>query len=418
MISKPPHPNPNVLPILITLVGFAIPFGGQFATCVLIVLYLYWLLYAKHFLRNHWTGNKKIILILLPLYFINLFGLIHSEEFGSALTRLESRLPVLLLPFVIFTSDLKTDTFRKFSLALCIGCVMAGAICLGSIVTAKEAVTLADISYINFVEPLHLHPTYFGTMVSFGLLFLILEIRKDMRRRYLVVITCFILLLLVLEFLLQSRAAQLGLIVGLLAMLFIKANVWIRVAALVLFFSAVAGLIIFGEVTVGSSFQSNRYSAIAREFKTDFLVPDSLLQEGPYSVTNHLRSWYCATSLTSDYHFFTGFGSGDEKNVLVSCYESHGWTQMAKERMNAHNEFLSAMLRTGIMEVLCLLAWIIFPLVDAIKQRNYLLLAFLTLSTLTLIFNTIPGNYFLQFLVITPLLLWKASQNQIAIKFR
>jgi O-antigen ligase len=81
----------------------------------------------------------------------------------------------------------------------------------------------------------------------------------------------------------------------------------------------------------------------------------------------------------SDYHFFTGYGTGDEKDVLVSCYEKYNWRIMVAERHHAHNEYLSIMMRHGIVGLITFLTMLIYPLWLAFKAKEFVYVGFIVI---------------------------------------
>jgi O-antigen ligase len=107
------------------------------------------------------------------------------------------------------------------------------------------------------------------------------------------------------------------------------------------------------------------------------------------SLNTRFAIWDCSWSLLKqDYHWLCGAGLGNQTQ-LDQCYPT-AWVKygvdpsqgidpafLENTTFNPHNEFLQAWLDTGILGVACLVVVIIFSITAAIRQKNYLYLAFL-----------------------------------------
>ncbi len=199
-----------------------------------------------------------------------------------------------------------------------------------------------------------------------------------------------LLYFLVMNFMIQSRAPLAAfLLVGLLVLVgyLLKQSAYRKRMIVALTIAIVAA----------GWFISRKQESLDR-FNLQFhRVPDLVLQSdtaldennSTRSTIYHLRSWYCSWNLMEGSRWITGYGSGDEKDILYPCYESHGWEQMARERMNAHNEYFSALLHVGIIELFLLLASLLLPLYWSIRYQQYLYTVFILLWLCIFFFNTL-----------------------------
>lgn len=377
------------------LIAFLIPFDIKFTNTVIIASFILWLLSAWKNIRVNWPAFRVYFFLFISLYLINIPGLIHTENLSGGFGRLESRLSYMAFPLMIFFSTLGRQHFRMISYIFCLGILVSSLYCLGVsldtfIHTDAATRSISQLTYLHLIDPLQLHPTYFSIFISYAVFFLFSEIlshQRDLRRWILVVLTIYFV---VLNFLLQSRAplATFILIVlgSVMFMIFSVRNVTTRLITLVIFILiAVGASISFKKVMV-------RFDTPFHEIAAVILQPDDAMEASSKSTRStvaHLRSWYCSSLLLSDYHFLTGYGSGDEKDVLEPCYTEHGWSIMAQERQNAHNEYLSAMLRMGLVELALLLCYLFIPLYLSIKHRYFLYTTFLLLWITCFFFSTL-----------------------------
>lgn len=376
------------------LIAFLIPFDIKLTNSVIIVSLILWLLSAWKNIRVNWPAFRIYFFLFISLYLINIPGLIHTENLSGGFGRLESRLSYLAFPLMIFFSTLNRQHFRTISYIFCLGLLVSSLYCLvislnTFIHTDPATRTISLLTYMHLVEPLQLHPTYFSIFISYAIFFLFSEIlshQRDLRRWLLVALTIYFV---VLNFLLQSRAplaAFILIVVGsVMFMIFSVRNVTTRLITLVIFILIAAGASIsYKKLLV-------RFDTPLQEISDVVMKPDDILGSSTsmQSTVSHLRSWYCSSLLLSDYHLLTGYGSGDEKDVLEPCYTEHGWRIMAQERQNAHNEYLSALLRMGLLELALLLCYLFIPLYLSIKHRYFLYTAFLLLWITCFFFSTL-----------------------------
>jgi O-antigen ligase len=378
------------------IVALFIPFDVKITNTLIIAATALWLLSVRRYFKSDWKTLLPYFLLFAGLYLINFPGLILTDNMSSGLGRLESRLSYLFFPLIILFSNLSKNDFRKIGYSFCTGVTLAGLYCLGNALQIYFATPLdnrsfSQLSYLELLISLDLHPTYFSLFLSFSIFFLIFdwyEHREAMRRWW--PIWLWVGYLLVYNFLVQSRAPLAAfLLIALVVMIGFLMNLkTYRKQILVIMTIVVAGA---AWVAVGNETVSNRFNLQLHKIPDLVLQPDTAISEGAstQSTIYHLRSWYCATNLLKDVHFFTGYGSGDEKDLLQPCYTMHGWTVMASERMNAHNEYLSALLRNGILELILVLACLLYPLYLSIRHGHYLYMTFLMLWLAIYFFNTL-----------------------------
>jgi O-antigen ligase len=377
----------------VCLVAFLIPFDIKITNSIVLISFALWLLSARENLRANWPVFNTYFFLFASLYLINIPGLIHTDNLSGGFGRLESRLSYLAFPLMIFFSMIDRQQFRMIGYSFCLGVFLAGLYCLAVSLntvlhTDPAGRYFGQVSYLLLLEALELHPTYFSIFVSFSTFFLLNEFftsLKGSRKRWLLILP--IASLTGLNFLIQSRAPLasflLILIIGVAFMVFTLKNTFqkrIAFAAIVLLLAGV--LVNYKKVLT-------RFDMPFREISEMVLKPDKQADQVTLSTIFHLRSWYCSVLLLSDYHMLTGYGSGDEKDVLQPCYEKRGWMNMASERQNAHNEYLSALLRMGILEFSLLLCCLLIPCYLSIKHRHFLYTAFLLLWMASFFFTTL-----------------------------
>lgn len=97
--------------------------------------------------------------------------------------------------------------------------------------------------------------------------------------------------------------------------------------------------------------------------------------KGQNSISMRYYKWKCSVELIWDKPVL-GYGPNQSQQKLNECYkENHFWGW--RKSFNSHNQYLSDWLVFGIAGVLVLVSNLIIPLVISIKEKNWLLLAFI-----------------------------------------
>ena len=74
---------------------------------------------------------------------------------------------------------------------------------------------------------------------------------------------------------------------------------------------------------------------------------------------------------------FTGYGTGSEKDILKEKYFENKFYLSYLLELNAHNQYLSFLINTGIAGLLLYVYVLYFGFKEAIKRRDFLLLSFM-----------------------------------------
>jgi O-antigen ligase len=337
---------------------------------VLLILYCCLWLYNRYYCGPRPEAWHYIfIFIFCSYYILGLIGLIHTDDMRQGLHWLEAKWPFFGLPVFIALSNLTDRDIDRILTFFSIALVVIGLILL---VPAMDAYSItreaSAFTYINLLGPLSLHPSYFSLFAGFGIMHLYAR-RKTITRSALEKVFLFtaITLLVLFNFLALSRAGIFGFMLVLVGFFVFK--LLAGKAKSVSFWVLLGVLTVLIIVTI---------PVIKERFKL-FEISDPLGEETTNSTAFHIKSWYCAAESLSDYHFFTGYGTGDEKDVLVSCYEKYNWRIMVAERHHAHNEYLSMMMRHGIIGLLVFLTMLIYPLWLAFKAKEFVYFGFIVL---------------------------------------
>jgi O-antigen ligase len=131
----------------------------------------------------------------------------------------------------------------------------------------------------------------------------------------------------------------------------------------------VFGLGVFGllSVIIFNPKVNERFSELLQVQDADSLMTNS---------TNIRYSIFkCATSVIPNAGIF-GYGIGDGKNQLVDCYKEDVQF-LAINKYNSHNQFLGIILNVGYLGLLIFAVFLLYHLIRAFYNKNYLFIALL-----------------------------------------
>jgi len=113
----------------------------------------------------------------------------------------------------------------------------------------------------------------------------------------------------------------------------------------------------------------NRY---VTELETDLQNKD---QE--YAINNtRMQRWDLAWQVIKEKPLF-GHGTGDEVDLLRKEYFAHKYYSAFVFRLNAHNQYLSFLIKSGIAGLLIYLLLLIYGMKKAIKNHDFPFLSFI-----------------------------------------
>ncbi len=102
------------------------------------------------------------------------------------------------------------------------------------------------------------------------------------------------------------------------------------------------------------------------------------------SVTQRFEFWKAAFGIIKKDPLF-GVGTGDPKNAFEKEYEETHSSLEPEWRLRSHNQFLAITVALGIVGLICFLFFILYPFASAIKNKNYLYIAFFIIAFLSML---------------------------------
>ncbi len=121
----------NLYYIGIGLLGFGMMLGTVPTSIPQFVLLINWLLEGRFAEKWQHLKSNKIFLVLASVFFMHLIGLAYTKDIEAGFNDIRTKIPLLLLPLLIFSSPVITlKELKWIALAFIVGCVCNVTWCL------------------------------------------------------------------------------------------------------------------------------------------------------------------------------------------------------------------------------------------------------------------------------------------------
>lgn len=356
---------------LLIFFSFTIPFQVNLNNLALGLLILYWLISGGLVIKLKSVLANKYFWMFSAVYLIQFLGILYSTDVQDALTKLEKKAGLLVLPLVIFSIPaFKGKQLFYIILAFSVSCFLFITYAIFRVLLAYG--TVINVPHLTeFIDDvIHLHHAYSGLYLVFSINSLIYFLNRywqDIKPTTRLGIVFLVLALYTGLIILGARMALFIslVILGLQMLLFtlqkrnFRSLVFISCTILV----GLVGILILPS--------------------THGKLNELLFLRGIYHpFTPRLIQWQCCFNiLGANQAFVQGVGTGDVKPLLQTCYQDKKfWGHLYN--YNLHNEYLEEMVRHGLIGLSLLLLAFIYPLITAVKVKNYLYVYFILIFML------------------------------------
>ena len=298
--------------------------------------------------------------IMVALYLYQVLSLTYTTNLDEGCDMLLRRLPLLVFPlcFLSVDSGYLTRYRLRTLMWLFTGCMVVKFF----VRLAIMLFTHHKIVFSSTFDPLH--HTYMAMYLMMALGFLYSEWhrhRHEMSKALSVIMYLSVVVVVVYTVMVLSRTGIVGVVVIAFAVIAHQIFVLKEVRR---------GLcMLFGMLIVGTG--------------VFFLLPESArrmtqtLEEVSSGDTSDARFYIMKSSLRAIGESLPfGVGIGDKNEALAAVYEETGDDYANRAQWNSHNIYLDSLLTTGIPGLLLLLALLAVPSVEAVRQRDLVLLSF------------------------------------------
>jgi O-antigen ligase len=358
----------------IVLLMASLPFNMFYSHLILIS-------YALHTLIHL---NKKQIkpvlslqnLVLTSVFFITMLSTVYTINRPAAFKEWGEHITILIIPVLFCLNPFDLKKYRP-RLLLWFALVCTATIFylyLSAIITIKHynlpLSTLFSKSFTNhnFSEPIGMHATFFSMQLAIALIFLLAETITSASRykQFCYLCCCGVLTAGLVQLSSKSVIIALVIIINIALPWFLLSGKKRR-----LFITATASFTALILIAILNS------GTLRERFVTDLkddLSPGKKLE----TVDTRLQRWGVAAELIKKSPVI-GYGAGSEVDLLHESFFKNKLYSSFLNRLNAHNQYLSFLIKSGIVGLLLYLGTLFWGFKIALAKKDLLLLSFITL---------------------------------------
>ena len=359
--------------VLALLFVFSLPYDRFYSSLILIVFTLLTLIdFRKVKIK---TIPKQLWLFQIP-YLLSIVGYFYSYNKAEAGFILERQLAIIIFPLLLpLAIDINEQRKKWLLSSLVISCVIAICYLFFNIFFVIYSGHF-PLNYIlssqffnhQFSAPLAIHAGYLSLFVSLSVLYCIQQIVKSptLTLKILYAI-CTSILFLGLLFLASRNTILSTILIStiIFPLFYIKRK---------LLFIGISSLLF-----IGSFFLLSKVNYLKERFASHLMNDIVVTKNTPYNldgVEPRVERWLCALELIAKSPMI-GYGTGDEITMLKTKYVEKKYFISYVESFNAHNEYLSYLIKNGVIGFVFFMLAFIYFLYLAIKNKDYIYTSFL-----------------------------------------
>ncbi|HCN82254.1 MAG TPA: hypothetical protein DIT07_01350 [Sphingobacteriaceae bacterium] len=355
----------------------SLPFDRFYSLIILLSFMVHTLIHFKK------SDLKKLknpdILILQLVYLLTMIGTIYTNNHLKAFQDWDRHLAILLFPIIMAVSSLDLNKYKKKLIeGLAISCVLtilylyfdAISIIKYDHLPLSDLISESFINY-NFSSPIQIHPTYLSIFVAFSLIYFLTEFFKATSKKERIIHAIAIIILLAGLIQLCSRSVFIATI--LIVNIAVPFSFYRGNKRIILLIYTV--LLSLGALIIISQIQSLR-SRYFTDFKKD------LIQSPVIEITDpRIARWDAALSIIKQAPI-SGYGTGSEIDVLGNEFFARKLYHSYLHQLNAHNQYLSFILKFGITGLIVYLSTLFYGFRIALRRKDLLFFSFMILITI------------------------------------
>ena len=355
------------------LFAMSLPFDRIYSELVLISLTIHTLIHVK----KETIARIKLSALLVPvaIYLLTLLGTLYTNFYDEALYEWERQLAILLFPLIILCNGFD---YRKYCLNILVGLAISCFLALvylyytAMVVINYNNLPLSSIfsnAFINhnFSAPIDMHATYFSMYIVLAAIALIVVLltKRGKIEKWIYAFMLVVLLIGLVQ--LSSRAVLIALAI-IINVVIPFLLLWGR--------KRIYFICLMMVVSVSGFYMVTRIDNLRTRFIID--LKEDLTQAGINNNTLEPRAirWECAWQLAKQSPVY-GNGSGSEVALLKEVYYQRKLYNSYVHDLNAHNQYLSMLVKTGMIGLSVLLYIFGKGFSTAVRNRDLAFAAFM-----------------------------------------
>ena len=356
----------HLLIFLLTL-----PFDRFYSTAVLISFSIHSLIFFR---RQQFRQLKKEIIILQSAFFITFISSLYAPSFSEGWEIASRQLAIFIFPLLFSLTRLDLKKYSPLILTgFAAGCALtvvylyydAINVIIYNRLSLRELFS-ADFVNHNFSLPIEMHATYLSMMLAIAFIHLLHQLFTVKYKKLLLIIMCIVILAGLIQLGSKSVLIALLFIINIFFPLFVlsgkQRKKFFTVAAAV---SVLLGMLIFS-----IDIFRTRY---IRMLKNDLFANAAFTEQH-----SRMDRWDAAATLIK-HSPLIGTGSGTETPLLKELYFERKIYDAYLGSLNAHNQYLSFLIISGVFGLLIYLGTLFWGLRRSLKRKDIMLISFIVL---------------------------------------
>jgi O-antigen ligase len=352
-----------------------LPFDRFYSSIILVSFLVHTLIFINK--RNFLHVNRDT-LILQSVFIVSLISVIYSPSVAGSLNVISNQLALLLFPFLLAVTSLDLSKYRSQLLhGLTISCTLtvlylyfdAFHVILYYHLPLKNIFSWTFVNH-NFSLPINMHATYLSMLLVLCIIYSLYQLfylQTKFKRIYF--ISCSLILLAgIIQ--LSSKSAFITLLI-----IIIIGFPWFLISKIkrhqYLFISLVGSVLLINFIL---SFQIFRFRFL-ETLKNDFSENSAVVEK-----YGRAERWHAAWDLIK-LSPIVGTGTGSEIPLLRNIYFERKMYGSYLLSLNAHNQYLSFTINSGVVGLAIYLATIGWGFWRSIKKKDLMLFSFLIMVT-------------------------------------
>ncbi|MGE0561440.1 MAG: O-antigen ligase family protein [Flavobacteriales bacterium] len=363
------------------------------------MLSVIWVINPTNIKQSYKTLSSNLVLSATAiLYLMYLIGMLYSSNLGFGGRVLETKMSLIILPIIYSAYINVTKEKLHYYLKLFVyGCIVYALICFTYATYAYFLPLEIDLGngytfnyganyFYYYYLSVFFHPSYTAMYSVFALAIIVFGIKKELIQ-FNWKTTLTIILLTIFVLLLSSKAGWITLFLLCLYVFYLLISKKKIIQTLYFIVPITIAFLVFN--VYYTPLVSQRLpdvkaitNVVAEKNEKNEVVTTS--KDGNAA---RILIWKASVELFVN-NFLIGTGTGDSKDELLKIYLKNGMTIEHENKLNSHNQYLTTAISLGIVGLGMMLITFIFPFYLSIRDKNYIISAFLILVSFNLLFES------------------------------
>lgn len=330
----------------------------------------------KQNLKLKWTKIKsnKIILFYAIYFICQCIGLIYSSNLDYGLRRVNTSLPILFLPAIIYAEKFNKDLFNKLLRLLRLYVILFFLLFL-IIHVFIDGRSINVFGLYLLTEKLGISQFYIVFILLIPLLYTLNDL---LEKKNILLNSFFLTIILLLILLLSNKTAVLMLLIIFIIKIinhFKGRNTFFKLSVLFLI------TMLLASITYNITGVRNKFEIMFKS--TDFDI-EIIKTKNKVTFTKNtlehrlLINYISIREISKNLPF--GVGTGDYQDVLNQKYKEVHFKLGIQQKFNNHNQYISEALKTGILGFFVFIILLVYLFKAAIYKNQYYFIVLLLFS--------------------------------------